>query len=147
MTARALSLVLAVASTPAAAQEVLSCEGFVASARNVVWSDPTRTFADGAVRFVHLDTGGEPACCSSHLMVTYPSPEDPGDLCALISAKGTLGWQSLSLARADASYDPATGLTVRIPAREYGEVHPTPMSVVVTVDRQTGVILAEYGPP
>ena len=144
---RPLALALCLMAAPAAAQDVLPCDGFVASARNVLWSDPTRTFADGAVRFVHLDTGGEPVCCSSHLMVTYPSPEDPGDLCVLISAKGTQGWQSLSLARAKASYEPATGLTVRVPASEHGEVHPTPLSVVVTINRQTGVIRAAYGSP
>ena len=146
MSVRVLLAVL-LAAAPAAAQEVQSCDGFVASARNVFWPDATRTFANGAIRLVHLDTAGEPACCSAHLMVTYPSPEDPFDLCALVSADGTMGWQGLSLSRADASYDPARGLTVRVPASEYGEVHATPLSILVTINQQTGEIRAEYGAP
>ena len=142
-----LALALSAVSLPAAAQEMRPCEGYEVNARNVVWSDPSRTFANGAIRLIHLDTGGEPACCSSHLMVTYPSPEEPYDLCALISAREGLGWQWLSLSRADASYDPATGLTVRVPASEYGEVHATPLSVAVTINQQTGEIRATVGAP
>lgn len=134
---------------PAAAQEVRGCDVAEASARNLVFpvEDNTRGYANGAVRLIALDTGGEPACCSSHLMVLLPSPEDSGQICALISHRGSLGWQRLYLPGALARYDPARGLTVSVPASEYGVRHPTPLSVEVTVNQQTGEVGAVYGPP
>jgi len=131
------------------AQTVRSCDTFEANARNLIFpvAENTASYAQGNIRLIALDTGGEPACCSAHLMVLLPAPEGPGQICALISADGGTGWLGTYLPGAVADYDPETGLTVSVPAREYGEVHPTPLSVVVTIDQQTGVVTAETGPP
>ncbi|MGE3992154.1 hypothetical protein, partial [Pseudorhodoplanes sp.] len=31
--------------------------------------DPVKSYADGRIRLAHVSTGGEPVCCSSHLLV------------------------------------------------------------------------------
>ena len=35
----------------------------------------TRSFSEGKIKIAHVDTDGEPVCCSSHLLVFIPSPE------------------------------------------------------------------------
>ena len=137
---KAVALFLVIAC-PASAQEVGECESFRVNARNVDWTDPTRTYAGGTVRFVSLDVG-EPACCGAYLMVTLPSPEDPGDICYLIGNVEGSGYLRLSLSDARASYDPRTGLTVRVPAAAYAPYRESPMLIEVTVNQQTGVVTA-----
>lgn len=123
------------------------CDGFVANARNVDWSDPTRVFADGAIRFVTLDVG-EPAGAAVHVMVLFPGTDDPFGDCRIVSAGSDgFGFLDVDLKRADASYDAARGLTVRIPASEDAPVHSTPLSVEVTVNQATGTVAARLGPP
>jgi len=110
------------------------------------YEDATRTYAQGSIAFLLLDTG-EPACCSDHLMVLYPDPEEPFRICQLISLRDGLGYYEIRLGDAQATYDPLEGLSVRIPAFEYGEVEAMPRSLDVTVNQQTGVLTASHGAP
>ncbi|MGB3555736.1 MAG: hypothetical protein WBA25_13975 [Jannaschia sp.] len=144
----ALALSLSAAGLPsiATAQQVRDCDTWEVSARNVDWSDPTRTFANGAIRLVALDTE-EPAAASFHVMVTFPHPDDPFLDCRLISNTDGSGFSGISLSRATADYDPARGLTVRVPAREAAAVHDTPLSLDITVDQAAGAVGVRFRPP
>ncbi len=122
--------------TGAAAQVVGDCDGWVASARNVDWTEPTRTFAEGAVRLVQLDTE-EPAAAAFHVMVTYPDPEEMFLDCRLISAGEGVGFPSLSVEKAFATYDPARGLTLEVPGLT---IDGDALLVTFTVNRATGEV-------
>ena len=143
----ALGLLAALAvAAPAVAVTQRGCDTFEANARNLVFPPElsTRSHANGAVRLLWLDTGGEPACCSSHLMVTLPSPEDPGDLCVLIS--GDPGWTHIDLAQARAAYDPATGLTLRMAVGAFDGNRTVAETLSVTIDQQSGTVTARQTP-
>jgi hypothetical protein len=99
---------------PAAAQHVGPCDPELTSATNVDWSDPTRTFANGAVRLTGLDVGAEDA--RFHVMVTFPEAEGDTPGCRLVSADAELtGFGSLSLRRTTARYDTRRGVTLGVP--------------------------------
>ena len=132
---RALPILLALAA-PATAQVVTECEGFAANARNVDWSDPTRTFADGAIRLTALDTA-EPAAAAFHIMVTYAVTDEPFADCRLVSAGEGQGFGAISLSRAIAAYDAARGLTVTVPGLT-GEGDA--LVIGFTVNRATGEV-------
>ena len=124
---------------PAHAQALRDCDTWEASARNVVWADPTRTFANGDIRLVALDTA-EPACCSFHVMVLWLEPEG-FQSCALVSAEpGGLGFSDVTLSAAGASYDPARGLTVRVPVASFDGAQARAALVDITVNRATGQV-------
>ncbi len=131
------------AALPAQAAETRACEGFETSAQFVTWDDPTRTWANGDVRFVSLDTYGEPTCCSAHLMVIHPLPDEPFPACTMVSADGGAGWAGLSLAGARATYDPAAGLTVTVPVGIYNGAGSDPGTVTVTVNMAAGTVTAD----
>ncbi|UWQ17392.1 hypothetical protein [Jannaschia sp. M317] len=124
------------ATVPAQAQQVHECDTWQANARNIDWTDPTRTFANGAIRLVALDTE-EPAAAAYHILVTFPDPEMRFLDCRLISAGEGLGYGGLFLSRANASYDPARGLTVTVPAVDgLGDARV----ITFTVNRATGTV-------
>lgn len=136
------ALVLGLTAAPALAQvKVSACEGFRASAENVYWTDPTRTFANGAIRLVALDTQ-EPVCCVLSVMVVYPSKDEPFPQCRLVSTEAAwLGEHVLS--RAKARYDPVKGLSVTIPVETYVDgVNNHATTVTVTINQATGEIAA-----
>ena len=133
---------LALLAAPAAAQQVRDCDTWEAGARNVVWDDPPRTFANGAIRLVALDTE-EPACCSYHLLVLFPDPEIGYQSCALVSGpSGSIGLGGISLRDAAARYDAAVGLTVTIPTGRYDGEKTVPDTLTVTIDQALGVVTA-----
>jgi len=111
----------------AAAQVVVDCdaESWIASPANIFepWEEHTRTFANGNIRIAHIDTGGEPVCCASHIMVLSPSGQgDDGPVyrqCRLISDRVGQGFFWAEIAAAQASYDPARGLLVSIPVQRW----------------------------
>ncbi len=140
---------LALAAMPVAAQEIRDCDRSEAGARNLVFplEENVRSYARGRVHLLALDTGGEPACCSVHLMVLLPDPELPGDTCVLVSDDGGLGWYGLALSAATAAYDPGAGLAVSIPAARHGAEAPIPFSIALTVNQQSGVVQADFGEP
>ena len=95
-----------------------------ASAGNIVepWSENSRTFYKGQVRVAYLDTGGEPVCCSGHLLVTLPyNDNEPGggQTCFLISDHDRAGFMSIDFAKLAASYDSDAGLLVSFPYELY----------------------------
>ena len=140
---RAAILTAALATaTGAQAAAVRDCDTFEANARNLVLpvEEGVRTFANGNVRLLHLDTGGEPACCSAHLMVLLPDPELPGQICVLISADDRSGFYAIDLPGTKAAYDPATGLSLDVPVALHDGTASTPRRLRLRINQQTGVV-------
>jgi hypothetical protein len=81
------------------------------------WADNTRKFYNDSVRLTVLDIG-EPACCSMHLMVTFPTggTDGPEEMqCKFINESATLGLPTIDLKNAKSQYDAKTGLTITVP--------------------------------
>jgi hypothetical protein len=84
----------------------------------------TKSYSEGKIRIAHLDTDGEPVCCSSHLLVFIPSP-DIGSQCFAVSQKAATGSESqqgfnnIEFNRIKASYDPQRGLLLNVPYTLY----------------------------
>jgi hypothetical protein len=86
--------------------------------------DQTKSYSNGKITIAHVDTYGEPACCSEHLLVLIPSPEI-GSQCFAISQKaatdseGPKGFNSIEFRRIRTSYDPNLGLLLNVPYTLY----------------------------
>lgn len=106
---------LALAS-PAAALSVRPCDGVTDLAMNIVepWSGHSWSFYQGRVRVAVLDTGGEPACCSSHLLVMFFDEDEPGGevVCRIVSDTSERGFAGIDPKTVKSAYDPARGLQV-----------------------------------
>ena len=120
-----------------------------ANARNIVepWSDYSRTFANGNIRIAHVDTDGEPACCSSHLLILAPDPKNElgGRSCNLLSDGGSgTGFQYLSVAGTTAKYDPAKGLLITVPVERYIDGQKSgKATITVRINQATGGVTIE----
>lgn len=150
--ARPVMLVAMMATSPALAEPTLgTCNGIAVLTTAVEpWAEASRSYANGTVRIVHVDTDGEPVCCSSHLAVLYPRVEDgpPGRECVLVSdgAFG-MGFLDLSVPDASASYDTERGLLISVPVERYDGVRGADPAraerVVVRVNQATGRVTLE----
>ncbi len=84
----------------------------------------TKSFSQGKIRIAHVDTDGEPVCCSSHLLVLIPGP-DIGSQCFALSQKAAQGsesqsgFSSIEFSRIKAAYDPRHGLLLTVPYTLY----------------------------
>jgi hypothetical protein len=112
-------LAAAMLTGAASAATVRDCDD-TASARNIVepWEKNARTYYKGQVRAALLDTGGEPACCSFHLLLILPPNEDePGstDTCFIVSQNGTTGYGHIGFDKIAAAYDAKKGLLLSVP--------------------------------
>lgn len=125
---------LVVLSSAAGAAEVGSCDGVD---RIAFLASPIQSYSDGKIRTAHVDTDGEPVCCSSHLIIMIPSPEI-GSQCFAVSqtaskeAGGQRGFSNIEFKQIKASYDPNRGLLLTVPYTLYEQ--PKPRSVKVRVD-------------
>lgn len=144
----ALSLAIPLA-TSAHAVTVSECDDYRSGIQALAepWEANSRTYLRGAVRIARVDTGGEPACCSAHLVVLTTKPEDeagPAEaVCRVISQKDQLGFMSIDFASIRYSYTPANGLNLLVPFRTYVDgIKSTPGAFRVRVDPRTGVITA-----
>lgn len=138
---------LLMAAPPALAADVARCDDSRSNAWNLAepWEANSALFANGAIRLAVVDTI-EPAGTPFHLLVLSP-PIDVlgGRQCRVVSAEGVNGFGGLDLSGAVASYDPARGLRVVIPAKTYlpdsGEFGPATLTVII--NQATGAIDAE----
>lgn len=129
----------------APAQTLTGCDRPEANAQFLKYphDTATRSFAQGAISMIELDTYGEPTCCSAHLMIVLESASEPFPICTMLSNSGPSGYLSTDLAGAEAVYDPARGLVVTLPVRTYGDTGGIPGQVVITVNQATGAVTAE----
>lgn len=139
--AAALGMALALAS-PVTAQEVAECD-WRAAAQAIAepWEDNTATFANGAIRLAVMDVQ-EPAAGAMHLLILSPPRNELGERqCRVMSASGSFGFAGLSVTGATARYDPATGLTVALPAKRWSEGDVYSDAVLrVTINQASGAI-------
>ena len=146
--ALSLCLFLALPSL-AAAQALLPCDGWQASARNLIepWDQATRTFANGKIRIALLDTV-EPAAGAFYLMVISPPYDELGSRsCHLVAEQGgSMGLAGVYFGGTEASYDPARGLTIRIPVQRVdiasGGYYDTVLSI--TINQATGDVVPVF---
>ena len=113
--AAGLSAATLALASPAAAMTVRACDGLTENAQNIVepWSANSWAFYQGRVRVAVVDTGGEPACCSSHLLVMFDDPtEEGGVVCRIVSDRGRSGFAGIDAKSVKAGYDARRGLLV-----------------------------------
>jgi hypothetical protein len=130
---------------PVLAQSVGECD-WRAEAGNIAepWEDNTLTFANGAVRIALIDVG-EPAAGGFHLLVLSPPYGELGERqCRVISTDDGIGLPGLKVGETEAAYDPATGLTLRVPLARYdlntGSVYDGSV-LRLTINQSTGDIV------
>jgi len=143
--APAATAMLVAASPLLADTTVRLCDGWESNARNLMMPPEVavQSFANGEVRALGLDTS-EPACCSAHLMVDFFVASEPFPLCALVSAGNGSGFSGLRMAELTAAYDPATGLTLTLPAGRYDGSASIMSPLHVTINRATGTVTARH---
>lgn len=136
-------------ATPLQAQSLESCYEGRASAVNIPdpVADYTRYFANGAIRVTLLETP-EPAENYAWLMIVSPPRDELGlGQCRLLGAlpEGN-GFTGIDFRALQADYDPASGLTLRMPAqrRAPGSADLSPVTLAVTINQSTGEIDARY---
>lgn len=147
--AAALSLL----ATPAMAQVITDCD-WIGNPGNIVepWDQNSRTFANGAIRVAWLDTGGEPACCSSHLLILSPNGDGSAEpifrQCRIASASPGMGFYGLDIQRITADYDPARGLLLSLPVFHWHQgvengAPPIEERMEIRINQATGAVTAE----
>lgn len=108
-------------AAPAGAAVVRDCgdDLATASARNIMepWEKNSRTFYNGQVRVALIDTGGEPACCSEHLLIISPEGDEGHgqDACHLVSDHDNFGFGAIDFPKVTSTYDPKKGLLITFP--------------------------------
>ena len=132
----------------AAAEPAISDCGGPARVDAIVepWSEATRTFANGKIRIIALDTA-EPACCSFHLAIIAPDPENELGLrqcVALNDGSEWTGFQFVDVKGTKSSYDPGRGLLLSVPVERYIDGTRSSKFVVdVRINQATGAITIE----
>ncbi|MBL9053739.1 MAG: hypothetical protein JNN02_08410 [Tabrizicola sp.] len=132
---------LAVAQATAAT--LRTCDSDQTNAAFVVFpvAENTAEYADGLVRPVSLDTAGEPACCSFHLMVLDPSADGSYLECDLISMSPDAGFYSVFLNQATVVREDADGLSpLVVPAEGNVDGTPVPAEIAFDVDLVAGTV-------
>jgi hypothetical protein len=132
-------MVLLALGTPAAAAEVGPCDGLDHISYLV---GQTRPYSQGKITIAHIDTDGEPVCCSEHLLIFIPSPEI-GSQCFALSEKAARGdgsargFSTVVFDKITASYDQNKGLLLTVPYTLYnGGEKGFPRSTSVRINLQ-----------
>lgn len=147
-------VILCLLAAPAIAQEpdpswdgagVVPCDE-LAGAEFVAepWEDNTATFANGQIRVALMDSI-EPAAASYRLLIVSPPFDEVGARqCRMVGIAGGHGFGAIEFGARHVSYDPDTGLTLVMPARQ-----PMPaydgddgwFQLAVRINQQTGQIV------
>lgn len=116
------AVALLLAALPAHAVQVRDCD-YAADVRSIAepWEKNTRAFYNGNVRVALLDTGGEPVCCSVHLLILVPDKNDEmgGRFCRIVGDRESLGFAGIDFARLTTRYDAGRGLLITFPYQLY----------------------------
>jgi hypothetical protein len=133
-------------TSEAHAAAVVDCD-WAAGAQNIVepWEKNIRTFYNGQVRVAHLDTGGEPACCSAQLLVIFPDHSDMNTqgTCKLVRLDKDRGFSSIDFAGLKTGYDTKKGLLIVIPYSGWDGEKTTPGTAKVRLDLDRGTLVVE----
>lgn len=114
------------ATLPAAAVQVRECD-YAADVRSIAepWEKNIRGFYDNNVRVALLDTGGEPVCCSMHLLILMPDKANAvegmseGRICRIVGDKEGMGFVGIDMQRMRTRYDQGRGLLIEFPYQLY----------------------------
>jgi len=136
----------------AQAQSISDCD-WVGNPANIAepWEVNSRTFANGAIRVALLDTGGEPVCCSAHLLILAPSGGQDAPVyrqCLVASAQPGSGFYSMDVPGISASYDPAKGLLLSVPLTHWHQgvetgAPPIAERMEIRINQATGAVVIE----
>lgn len=117
-----VTILCGLAASPAFAVNVRDCDE-TASVVAIMepWEQNTRAFYNGSVRVALLDTGGEPVCCSQHLLILAPDKtSEMGDrFCRIVSNHEGLGFAGIGFAHLVAKYEEGKGLLITFPYTLY----------------------------
>lgn len=132
---------LMLCAAPAAAQTVEDCDWrtdmrFIAEP----WEENTRTFANGAVRLVLIDTW-EPAATPFQIVAISPPYGEMGwPQCRAIGA-----FAGIDFAALEAGYDPTMGLQFTVPVEDWVQDLVTlPRLLQITLNQATGNVTATF---
>jgi hypothetical protein len=147
MRAAAFAALLLATALPAHAVQVRDCD-YAADVRSIAepWEKNTRAFANGSVRVALIDTGGEPVCCSVHLLILAPDKNDElgGRFCRIVGDREALGFAGIDFERMTARYDAGRGLLITFPYQLYVDGLSSKSGVArVRVNVERGTISAE----
>lgn len=132
-------------AAPAFAQQVQPCGNARADSIAEPWEENIASYAEGQVRIALLDMV-EPAGGALKLLVISPPRDEVGHRqCRVVQAGVGLGFYGLNFAERRASYDPARGLTLTLPAQHYLPEEPEGgwHELSVTINQQTGGIMVQ----
>ena len=130
---------------PALAASVSTCDSYIANAAFLAFptAENTAEFADGRVRLITLDTAGEPACCSFHLMVLYPSEDGSNSECGLISGSADLGYFSIFVGNATVLRNDAEGMSLIVPTESNVDGTAVAAEMQLDIDFSAGTLSAK----
>ena len=109
------------AASPALALSVTECadnDPTSVTALAEPWEKNTKLFYNGNVRVAVVDTGGEPVCCSMHLLILLPVHQDGMDdthACYIVNNEPGVGFVGIDFAHLTTRYDAGKGLLVTSP--------------------------------
>jgi len=143
-------LTAVLASQSAHAGKLIDCE-WPASVSAMVepWAENIRMFnygEDGIVRIAHMDTGGEPACCSSYLLILAPDPDDEmGNRTCMLLSNGDAGqgFTWVEFKKITAKEDKPKELLLTVPVQTYAANGGVPGTRKVRINRNSGAITLE----
>ena len=111
-----ISVLCLIAGIHAQALTVKPCDNNTPT--NTAFLVGMKTYSNGLVRVMHVDTDGEPACCSSHLLVYLPgSSEEEVSKCFEVT-EGDV-FLSLEIQKIESKYNPSVGLILTFPYSVY----------------------------
>ena len=120
---RHLWIALLLLATPVFAAEVGPCDNLD---RVSFLVGQTKAYSGGKITTAHVDTDGEPVCCSAHLLVIIPATE-LGSQCFAVSDKAggkegsARGFNSVGFDKIKAAYDAQRGLLLTVPYTLYDD--------------------------
>lgn len=140
-----LAFAMSLLAAPAAAQQVLPCDNAPAESIAEPWEENIAAYAEGAIRIAVLDMI-EPAGGALKLLVLSPPRDEVGyRQCRVVQAGNGLGFYNLRFSDRQASYDPARGFTLTMPAQDYLPDDPDDgwYQLSLTINQQTGEIAVQ----
>ena len=143
----AAAIAIGAFAAPAHAVNVRECDQ-TASVQALAepWEQNAKTFYKGEVRVALLDTGGEPVCCSMHLLLLVPDKtSEMGDrLCRIVSDHESLGFAGIDFKNLTSKYEDGKGLLLTFPYTLYVDgLSNKPGTARVRINMQNGKVTTE----